>query len=74
MKIQSRGLSNFQWQKGYSVFGVSESNVNVVRAYIENQKVHHQKSAFQDEFRALLERHNLAFDEKFLRDWTEMED
>ena len=68
MKVQTRGLRNFQWQKGYGAFGVSESKVSAVRAYIGNQEAHHQKSSFQDEFRALLKKHNFAFDEKFLWD------
>ena len=68
MKVQTRGLRNFQWQKGYGAFGVSESKVSAVRAYIGNQEAHRQKSSFQDEFRALSKKHNLAFDEKFLWD------
>ena len=68
MKIQSRGLSNVQWQKGYGVFGVSESKVSTVKAYIANQTADHRKSTFQDEFRALLKKHDMAFDEKFLWD------
>jgi hypothetical protein len=34
--------------------------------YIENQAAHHQKQTFQDEFRALLVKHEIAFDEKWL--------
>lgn len=68
MKTQSRHLRNFHWQKGYGVFGVSESKVNAVKAYVANQKNHHMRSSFQEEYRALLKRHNIPFDEQYLWD------
>lgn len=40
----------FEWQEGYGVFSVSEQNVPEVRAYIENQKQHHAKGTFTDEW------------------------
>jgi putative transposase len=68
MKTQSRGLRNFHWQNGYGVFGVSESMLGMVKSYIANQKDHHQRSSFQDEFRALLKKHNIPLDETYLWD------
>ncbi|MDF3129124.1 transposase [Kiritimatiellaeota bacterium B1221] len=59
---------SFSWQKGYGIFSVSESRVPDVKAYIQNQEVHHGKLTFQDEFRQLLRAHNLAFDEKYVWD------
>ena len=34
----------------------------------ENQEEHHRKMTFQDEFRALLRRHNIEFDERYVWD------
>ena len=50
------GNAEFYWQNGYAAFSVSQSNVPIVKRYIENQEEHHRKMTFQDELRALLER------------------
>ncbi len=39
----------FSWQTGYAAFSVSESQVGRVKAYIDNQKAHHQQRSFQNE-------------------------
>jgi hypothetical protein len=44
----------FAWQNGYAAFGVSESVVEKVYQYIKNQKEHHQKKSFQQEFERYL--------------------
>ena len=56
----------FAWQEGYGAFTVSASNLAPVREYIATQKEHHRKRPFQDEYRALLKKHEIAFDERFL--------
>ena len=45
-------LQNFYWQDGYGAFSVNPSETEIVIRYISNQKVHHQKLTFQDEYRA----------------------
>jgi len=62
------GLSKFQWQGGYADFSVSQSNLNEVRKYIENQEEHHQKMSFQDEVRLLLTKHETKWDERYIWD------
>ena len=47
---------------------VSQSVADAVIAYIRNQAQHHQKMTFQDEYRRLLERYQVAFDEKYVWD------
>lgn len=47
---------------------VSESNVPAVVRYIENQEEHHRVTTFQDEYRALLKKHGIAFDETYVWD------
>jgi REP element-mobilizing transposase RayT len=60
--------SEFFWQAGYGAFSVSQSNVEEVQRYLENQEEHHRKMTFQDELRALLRRHGLAVDERYVWD------
>jgi REP element-mobilizing transposase RayT len=62
------GIKNFSWQSGYGAFSVSKSNVAAVTAYIANQEIHHQKIGFQNEFRQLLEKHGIEFDERYVWD------
>ena len=45
----------FAWQTGYAAFSVSESGVKKVYEYIKNQKIHHQKNYFDDEFNAFVQ-------------------
>ncbi len=63
-----KGVEKFHWQSGYGVFSVSESQVPKVRAYIENQEEHHRAMSFQEEFRELLQRHGIEFDEQYVWD------
>lgn len=66
--LNERGFMacHFQWQTGYGAFTVSESMVQVVSRYIENQKINHQKMTFEQEFLTLLEKHHIEYDEKYL--------
>lgn len=61
-------LQDFYWQGGYGAFSVSPSNVEQVSQYIANQEEHHRKRTFQEEFRLLLERHGIAYDERYVWD------
>jgi len=58
--------AKFAWQNGYSVFSVSHSNLPAVREYLERQEEHHRKLSFQDELLALLRKHNVEFDERYI--------
>jgi REP element-mobilizing transposase RayT len=58
----------FAWQAGYGGFAVSVSQLDRVRAYIAGQEEHHKKLSFQDEFRAFLRRHKMAWDERYVWD------
>ena len=59
---------DFWWQTGYGAFTVSHSARDEVRKYIANQEEHHKTMSYQDELRALLVKHGIAFDEKYLWD------
>ena len=66
--IQKEGIADFQWQAGYAGFSISQSNLEQVSAYIMRQEEHHKKTSFQDELRALLRKHQMEWDEKYLWD------
>lgn len=68
IKTQGAEYVPFAWQAGYGAFAVSESNVEAVRKYIAGQPEHHRKKSFQEEYRAFLEKHRVAFDEKYVWD------
>src|SRR4051812_36498983 len=52
----------FAWQEGYGAFSVSTSQVDKTIAYINNQKEHHRKKTFQEEFLELLKKHGIEYD------------
>ena len=56
-------LARFHWQAGYGAFSVSVSRAASVRRYIRSQPEHHWNVSFRDEFRTLLKKHKLPFDE-----------
>ena len=56
----------FFWQKGYSAFSVSRSNVERVRRYIEKQEQHHRRVTFSEEYVRFLEQHGIEYDERYL--------
>ncbi len=66
IKTKGDKYSNFYWQDGYGAFSVNPREVEVVVKYIENQKEHHRKKSFQEEFVAFLEKYNVEFDEKYV--------
>ncbi len=67
-KRDGRISPEFNWQRGYGAFSVSESNVPRVTTYIDRQQTHHTKTTFQDEFRALCRKHNIDYDERYVWD------
>jgi REP element-mobilizing transposase RayT len=68
LKERDRAMCDFAWQAGYGAFSVSASNVEAVRDYIARQEEHHRKASFQDEFRAMLKKHGVTWDERYVWD------
>jgi len=66
--IKKKGISNFGWQNGYGIFSVSSSKIDTVEKYILNQKDHHKKISFQEEYRDFLHKYNISYDERYLWD------
>jgi putative transposase len=61
-------VGDFQWQAGYGAFSIGQSNVAAVKNYIANQKEHHRRQSFQDEFRAMCRNYAVEFDERYVWD------
>jgi len=59
-------LKNFSWQRGYGAFTVSQSNVEEVRNYIAQQKQHHQRTSFREEFIQFLQANGIDYNERFI--------
>ncbi len=60
------GISRFGWQDGYGAFTVGRSERESVRQYIRNQKEHHRKRTFQQEYLEFLHENGIEFDERYL--------
>ena len=65
--IDSR-YRGFFWQRGYGAFSVSPSQLDAVMEYVNEQGAHHRSRTFQEEYRDLLHRHGLDFDERYVWD------
>src|ERR1700733_6655618 len=63
--INEKGILNqkFSWQDGYGAFSYAESNFGSVIDYIKNQKEHHKKKTFRQEYSNFLKKFNIPFEE-----------
>jgi putative transposase len=59
---------DFSWQRGYAAVSVSPSQLDDVLRYLQIQKEHHRTRTFQEEYRELLNRHGIKFDERYVWD------
>jgi REP element-mobilizing transposase RayT len=58
----------FGWQEKYGAFTVSVSQLDKITQYIKSQEEHHRKMTFQEEFLALLKKHRIEYDKRYLWD------
>src|SRR5262249_53904397 len=68
LKDRGADFMGFEWQNGYADFSVSQSNLDQVKEYIARQEAHHRRMSFQDELRALLRKHQVEWDERYVWD------
>lgn len=61
----------FDWQDGYGAFSYSHSALDNVIAYIQNQKEHHKKKSFKQEYIGFLKKFQIEYDEKYLFEWID---
>lgn len=59
----------FNWQIGYGAFSYSYSQLTTVIKYIMNQKEHHKKKTFKEEYIAFLKNFNVKYEDKYLFEW-----
>lgn len=65
---QPKRPGRFEWQRGYAAFTVSVSQLSKVRAYVRNQQQHHRRKTFQEELREILDKHGVAYEERYIWD------
>jgi putative transposase len=68
IKRRAPELDSFAWQSGYGVFSIGFSQVEAARSYLARQEEHHRKTSFQEEYRELLSRYEIAYDERYVWD------
>lgn len=68
MKTKGKEFILFQWQDGYGAFSVGYTQLEDVKKYIANQKTHHAKISFEDEFRYFLNKYDMDYDERYVWD------
>jgi REP element-mobilizing transposase RayT len=66
--INGKGFlsGRFSWQEGFGAFSYSSSQIDNVVKYINNQEVHHKSKAFIDEYKDILKKFNINFDDRYL--------
>ncbi len=71
--INEKGFSKykFEWQEGFGAFSYSHSSLENVIGYINNQKGHHAKRSFKEEYVEFLEKFNIEFKKEYLFEWIE---
>ncbi len=68
VKEKGRSVNKFAWQIGYGAFSVSQSGIEKVCQYIQQQEEHHRRKTFQDEFRSFLNLYQIQYDERYVWD------
>ena len=66
--INKRGFAGgkFRWQAGYGAFSYSQSQIDSVIKYINNQEIHHKKKTFNEEYLELLQLFKIEYDERYI--------
>jgi REP element-mobilizing transposase RayT len=66
IKTLGVAYTNFYWQDGYGAFSVNPSELEIVIKYIVNQKEHHSKRTFQNEYKAFLKKYKVEYDDLYV--------
>jgi REP element-mobilizing transposase RayT len=61
----------FEWQSGYGAFSYSHSALDSVIKYISNQKIHHEKTSFKNEYIKFLNKFQIDYQDEYLFEWPE---
>jgi REP element-mobilizing transposase RayT len=68
IKTQGPQYAAFHWQGGYGDFSIGYSQLDDLTGYIDSQEEHHKTRTFQEEYRVLLRKYNVPFDERYVWD------
>ena len=68
IKTKGQQYAGFSWQAGYGAFSIGQSQLEAVKTYIAGQREHHRRKTFQDEFRELLAKYQVQYDERYVWD------
>lgn len=68
LKTKAARYADFHWQGGYGIFSISPTHRAALEQYIGNQAEHHRVVTFQEEYRRLLAKHGIQFDERYVWD------
>ncbi|MBM3998090.1 MAG: IS200/IS605 family transposase [Planctomycetes bacterium] len=68
VKTLGTPYTKFYWQRGYGMFSVGPMDRDQAEHYVRNQEEHHRRTTFQDEYRSMLTRYGIEFDEQYVWD------
>ena len=68
LKTKQSVFANFHWQGGYGIFSISPAHRPALEEYLASQAEHHRKETFQEEYRRLLRKYGVEFDERYVWD------
>lgn len=68
LKKKGDAFRKFYWQRGYGGFSISYWDIPKIDTYIKEQEKHHQKMSWEDEYRKLLKKHGVEYDERYFLD------
>jgi len=59
-------MPEFAWQEGYGAFSIGYSQIEATVQYIAGQAEHHRRRDFQAEFLAILKKHRIEYDPRYV--------
>ena len=68
IKTKGDQYAEFAWQNGYGAFSIGQSQLPDLKNYIANQREHHRRVSFQDEYRQILAKYEVEYDERYVWD------
>ena len=66
INMEKLSPSTFRWQEGYGAFSYAKSQVPLICTYIENQEKHHKQKTFLEEYKELLAKFEVDYNEQFI--------
>ena len=58
--------TQFAWQGGYAAYSISQSVLDMAIKYVDNQREHHKKLSYRDEYIQFLKLYKVEYDEKYI--------